>query len=310
MKAVDSHTYESYFFDDWCIGDVPHGGVVTGNFLAVAKLHFETTLKDQDQPHTLACHFDFLRRTSEGPCTFVVSDTKLGRQTSVIHVTLSQGGRTEVVGYITRTNFHQESGISLDTDFQMHPAPPPVDLVKLGQNQDSNWIRQPEMPFAEFRKASTKIAFHFPRSGQLHKSLGDEWVHMRTGELFTNTTLGFVADMFPMPVESFRDPENRTDVVERDERGEIVKRHEKAVFWYPTVLLNIDFKKALKEEGEEWLFSRCKTKMIKNGRMDLEIVILDAQGDIVAISHHICLVVDASRNTAPRRTGNGAESKI
>lgn len=186
-----------------------------------------------------------------------------------------------------------------------------MDLDKLLQDKDENWKKQPKMPFAEFRKASTKVAFHFPRSGQLHKSIGDEWIHLTTGEKFTNTTLGFVADMFPMPVESFRDPENRLDVVERDDSGNIIKRVEKAVYWYPTVLLNIDFKKALPEEGSEWLFSRCRTKQIRNGRMDLEIVIMDQEGDIVAISHHVCLVVDASRNTAPRRTGSEkGESKI
>ena len=71
----------------------------------------------------MACHFDFLRRTSEGPCTFKVVDTKLGRQTSIIHVTLSQGGREEAVGYITRSNFDEEEGVTLPTDFALHPLP-------------------------------------------------------------------------------------------------------------------------------------------------------------------------------------------
>jgi acyl-coenzyme A thioesterase PaaI-like protein len=64
----------------------------------VVKLHFETTLNKQKQPHTLALHLDFLRRTDTGPATFKVQDVKLGRQTSVVHVALSQGEREEVVG--------------------------------------------------------------------------------------------------------------------------------------------------------------------------------------------------------------------
>lgn len=75
-------------------------------------------------------------------------------------------------------------------------------------------------------------------------------------------------------------------------------------FWYPTVLLNLDVKKALPKEGVEWLFSRTTAKQVKNGRMDLEIVVLDAEGQIVAISNHIALAVDSQRNLAKRNTGS------
>jgi len=70
------------------------------------------------------------------------------------------------------------------------------------------------------------------------------------------------------------------------------------------VLLNIDFKKELPEEGVEWLFVRVQAKQIKNGRMDLEIVILDEEGDIVALSHHVALVLNAERNIAARKSGS------
>jgi hypothetical protein len=45
------------------------------------------------------------------------------------------------------------------------------------------------------------------------------------------------------------------------------------------------------------------SKLIKNGRMDLEVVILDEEGDIVALSHHIAFAVPLERNLAVRRTG-------
>lgn len=317
VKAVGSHSYEGNFPSDWCIGKgmspppvyileanpspVPHGGVVCANFLAVAKLHFETTLAAQNQPHTIAFHVDFLRRTQSGPCFFTVTDTKLGRQTSIIHISMSQG-REEVVGYITRSNLITESGLSLDTGFALHPTPPPVELAKLLDDNDEHWARQPDMPFASFRKASTKLQFHFPRQGQLHKSLGDQWIHLTTGEKITNETLGFIADMFAMPVEQIRGKENPYEV-----KASAQAKPTSAPYWYPTVLLNIDFKKLLPEEGVDWLFSRCKAKQIRNGRMDLEIVIMDAEGDIVALSHHVCLVLPASRNTAARRV---EDSKI
>jgi hypothetical protein len=102
--------------------------------------------------------------------------------------------------------------------------------------------------------------------------------------------------MWPMPVEAFVNDENPYDI----------KTHggpsKPARFWYPTVLLNLDIKKSLPEEGVDWLFVRVTTKQIKNGRMDLEIVILDEGGEIVALSHHVALAVGSERNVAERKT--------
>jgi hypothetical protein len=153
------------------------------------------------------------------------------------------------------------------------------------------------MPFAHFRKASQKVHFHFPRHGQVVRSIGDEWICFKNGEKFTNASLGFIADMWPMPVEQFRDEKNPYDVDLRDSEAANKKP---ARYWYPTLLLNLDIKKALPEEGVEWLFARVRAKQIKNGRMDLEVIIMDESGDIVALSHHVTLVLDSSRNTSAR----------
>ena len=93
VQQIDSHTYSATFKENWTIGTVPHGGFVTSTFQQVVRRHFDTTLQKQNQPHTITLHLDFLRRTQIGPATFVVKDVKLGRQTSVVHVTLFQIGR-------------------------------------------------------------------------------------------------------------------------------------------------------------------------------------------------------------------------
>ena len=74
-----------------------------------------------------------------------------------------------------------------------------------------------------------------------------------------------------------------------------------ARMWYPTLLLNLEVKKALPKEGTQWLFIRLQAKSIKNGRYDLEIIVKDAAGDVVALSHHVALAVSSERNTAARR---------
>lgn len=253
-------------------------------------MHFNTTLLRQDQPHTIALHLDFLRRTQIGPALFTVRDTKLGRQASVIHISLTQGkpseNREEVLASITNSNMRTEKGVSFPTGYALTPPPPPVDLALLRQDRDMAWAMEKGMPFPEFRKATSKTVFYFPRAGQRQRGSSDEWIRLRSGERWTNTSLGYVADMWPMPVEAFISSDAADDASQ---------------FWYPTMVLNFELKKMLPEEGVEWLFCRAAPKQIKKGRLDIEVVILDEAGDIVALSHHVSLAVSAARNLAERK---------
>lgn len=283
--------------------------------MAVARTHFSTTLSRQNQPHTITLHLDFLRRTEKGPAIFTVRDAKLGRQTSTVHISLTQQinmeMREEVVGYITNSNLQTESGVSFNTHWSLHPSPPCADLSKFSSDTDTKWAEQRFMPFAEFRKASQKVKFFFPRQGQSVRSAVDEWITFKnmsqcgTKERFTNESLGFVSDMWPQIIETHREEEMYN--ISRQEKA-TVQGTPVAKFWYPTVLLNLDVKKALPAEGVEWLFVRVRAKTIKNGRYDIEVVILDEGGDVVALSHQVALCVPAARNLAKRgsfKTENG-----
>lgn len=294
VTATSSHTYTAYFPDDWCIGSVPHGGLVTSVFLSVVKTHFATTLEKQNQPHTIALNLNFLRRTEVGEALFTVREVKLGRQTSVVHVTLSQNIedhiREEVLGYFTQSNLDTEKGHTFETGWTLESPPPPVDLRMLKQGEDKNWARAPPSPFASFRKASQQAAFHLPRQGQSLLGCIDSWNTFNTiaPEKFTNTTIGYLSDVWlQQPLETLLTGEDS-----------------KKTFWFPTVLLNLDIKKALPVEGVEWLFVRVRAKKVKNGRYDLEVVIMDEGEEIVAISNHVVMALDASRNLAKRTRGD------
>lgn len=283
---------------------MPHGGYITSVFQSVARLHFETTLKKWNQPHTMALGLNFLRRTEVGPALFTVKEVKLGRQTSVVHITLTQSIRgdirEEVIGYITQSNLEKEQGKTLNTEWTLHPSAPSVDLRKLDSGEDEHWAEVLSLPHASFRKASNQVIFSFPRQGQLVRGAVDEWIRLRTSdasERFTNETLGYVSDMWPQMIEGMTVEDLYTP-------GKITKEKAKqaAGFWYPTVLLNLDIKKPLPKEGVEWLFVRARAKQVKNGRFDLEVTIMDETGDLVALSNHVCLILDASRNLAKRST--------
>ncbi|KAF9730492.1 hypothetical protein PMIN06_001345 [Paraphaeosphaeria minitans] len=282
VRKLSANTYECTLQDDWCIGTVPNGGYVTGCVLEVVSAHFATALAKQNQPHTIALHIEFLRRTGVGPATFHVEHVKLGRQASVVHVRMSQEGREEVIAYATNSNIDTEKGVGFDTEYKLQPPPPSVVLSDLAKDGDKNWCLQENMPFPKFRKAARQVKFHFPRNGQVKPSIADEWLCFRDGSNFTNSSIGFVADMFPQIVEAYRD-------------------QNQGPFWYPTLLLNLDVKKSLPPEGVKWLGIRVQAKKVNNGRMDLEVHVHDEQGDLVALSHHVSFVLDAARNTAARR---------
>jgi hypothetical protein len=279
---------------------------VTSCLQRVAAKHFATTLKSQKQPHAMTLHVEFPRRTEIGTATFKVKDVKLGRQISTIHITLSQRGQEEVLAYITHSNLNAQDGVTFPTDWRLEPRQLPANLNVFDADKDQNWAERTDMPFASFRKASSQVRFFFPRHGQPGKSIIDQWICFRDGSNFTNETLGYVADMFPQVVESYRDDEDPYALPNSKEAG---KKPVGARYWYPTVVLNLDVKKALPDGGSKWLFCRTRAKQIHKGRLDLEIIIMDEVGEVVALSHHVALVLSAARNLAARKR-EGSDSKI
>ncbi|KAI9826524.1 MAG: hypothetical protein M1826_006625 [Phylliscum demangeonii] len=269
--AVDAHTYSALFPEEWCLGNVPHGGFVASTFLRVASVHFQTALAKYNQPHTIILHLEYVRRTQVGPALFKVRHVKIGRQISTIQITLWQDNREEVTGYLTNSNMHTESGLSFPTAYTFDP----------------HWKHLPSA-FPSSRHMAKKVKSFYPRTGPTHPSWADEWLTLASGEKFTNESVGFVADIWTHPVDNYRRLEAQGAAVTLNQMAMLWPQQPDEVlrvFWYPTVVLNLDIKKRLPEEGVEWLFSRVRAKSIKNGRMDLEVVILDETGDIVALSH-------------------------
>jgi acyl-CoA thioesterase len=244
----------------------------------------------------------FLRRASAGPAVFTLKDLKLGRRTSTIQATLTQGSeQVAIVSYVTQSNISAESGPSAPTHWALSPPPYPVDISKLKQDVDEHWTRVTERPFARFPKTIAHINFYLPRKGQLEMSIGDQFLQFADGGRFTMDSLGYAADLVQQVAESYF--------------GEERARHPRAVslgaHWYPTVVLNLEIKKVLPPDGVDFLFVRARAKQIKNGRADLEVVILDEDGELVALSHHVALILSSKRNTGKRGAKkDGGETKL
>ena len=330
VRAIDIHTYSIYFHDAWVVGNVPHGGIVASNILTTVKLHFDTVLRYYQQPHTITLHLEYLRRTSTGPAIITIQNTKLGRRTSTVHITLIQDtGKdksatptTCVVGYITQSNVIIESGISLPTQWTLSPPPLPFNSAVARNDEDPCWALQRRRPYHIFRKVGQHINTYLPRKKLAEKAIADEWISLsKDGQKLTQESLGFVADIFPQIVENCYtagevetglnggqaqsqgsgDQRSLAEMSEAEQTGV-------AKFWYPTLLLNLDVKKALPTKGVEFLFVRARAKQIRNGRMDLEVTILDEGGELVALSNHVILVMDSARNL--KRSGGKEGSKL
>lgn len=75
------------------------------------------------------------------------------------------------------------------------------------------------------------------------------------------------------------------------------KDEQRGGLWFPTVVMNLEVKMALPRDGVEWLAIRVTSKQIKDGRFDLDVSVRDVDGELVALSHHVAMIVDIERNT-------------
>ncbi|KAJ9297556.1 hypothetical protein DTO271G3_4331 [Paecilomyces variotii] len=310
---VSSHVYTAHLRNEWCIGAAK-----------LAKTHFAHTHPNlSTSPATpISIQLSFLRRTDVGPALLTVEDMKIGARTSTIHVLLKQRSKSKnqeevkVAGYITLSPAAAETGITAQTSWALCPPPPPgssggpVNLHALASTgRDGAWVRIPA-PFVQFRRAAANVEFYGPDPASLEAGVGrsaimvDQWARFRPlgpdGKplegRWTDDTIGFLVDMFPMMLDGFDIISSAAEDPNAAQKG----NSPRGTFWYPTVTLNVDYKKRLPVEGVEWLYSRVQTKAVKDGRMDIDVTVLDESGDIVALSTQVGLVVSASRNLAGR----------
>ena len=193
------------------------------------------------------------------------------------------------------------AGSRYDTNYRLVPTAAPTNILKLSRGSESQWIK---WTFPLHAKSFlTHFHFYIPINGPPHPSLTDVWITPENADdVFTTETLGSIADIWPRMVESYC-PESEwsaINLVNRALRGTRTSsidvdfgsgRHPQA-FWYPTLSMTLEIKKILPPQGLKWFFMRAQAKEIENGRMDAEVTILDENSELVALSHHVCLVID------------------
>ncbi|KAL7914222.1 thioesterase-like superfamily domain-containing protein [Trichoderma velutinum] len=323
IRRLDERSFGANLSPSFCIGSVPNGGYVASVFLRVAKEY----LAHKNLTDTITAHWEFLNRTISGPAVLVVEEVKPGRSISVLHITLYQGNlpsqapwistgsqpgtpKSErvVAAYLTNRSIAAENGIGLPTGWSLQPQlPPPADFDKMLANKDTEWgaldllIQRRVTAVQQLRFFYNRAAF--AKSGT--DSSFDVWLCTANGEPIKATSLGFVVDCTAAFIPELHRPRTKDDPPAAG--GEFTR---KTALWYPTLAMNLEVKKALPAEGERWLLVRTSAKQIYNGRFDVEVIVLDRAGDLVALSHHVAMVVNSEKNTAKRAPLAGITYKM
>ncbi|KMK62683.1 hypothetical protein Y699_05066 [Aspergillus fumigatus Z5] len=311
---------------------VPHGGYTTSVLYRLATVYFRETKRNRfrSTPEPIGMQLSFLRRTVVGPAVLSVQDIKIGARISTIHVTLSQrpdrprtaDGKDDlevkVVGYITVSPPDMEEGPIRKGTWGLSPPPVSGSLANGSVNlealaatgKDGAWMRLPRPPPGLTAPQNLEIYAPRPQGPMTlesrQKQVVDQWTRFKPGgntvARWSNEAVMFLADMFPAALDRMGAMEtSRLLAMEGVQEGELQgNAHDKGAFWYPTVTLNIDLRTRIPPEGVEWLQSRVVTRMLRGSRADLDIVILDPQGELIALSTQVALVVNASRNTKGR----------
>lgn len=268
----------------------------------MARLH----LTQKGQPHPISAHWSFLNRTEAGRALVRVSNAKIGRATSVLQISLHQrrllpdapfispDSPPLVVAYITNGNISAENGVTLPTQWTLDHKPPEADLPKLILGDDPNWERM-NIPIMKTVPMLHHLEYYRRRGGHVLPVTHDYWIRLaHRPDAFSNSSLGFVADAGPpLLLESFRPATHDAPIPP----GGFAFNQK---FWYPTLTMTLDVRRALPPEGLEWLRLRIMAKEVRNGRYDAEVVIFDEHENMVALSHHVAMAIDIKRNLARR----------
>ena len=81
-----------------------------------------------------------------------------------------------------------------------------------------------------------------------------------------------------------------------DTHRQLIEAYDVVGNWFPALNMSLDFKKGPPEGGWDWLFMRIEIRSCGHGRFDYDMIILDEQGNLVALLKHANLIVNSKRN--------------
>lgn len=271
--ASEAGTYDARLLQEWCIGQVPHGGYLVAVLLNALKLHSKAQHGKLGQLDPIQLSVAFVIKAQVGIARVVVKDLKIGRTYSNYQLALQQ--REDNGSWITLIHafgilgtYEKESGPVVVT------TPRPLPLRE-------ECIEYPA-PYPEFRRVGNNFLYWVPVT-HTNPATEKQWLTFKplgnaSQRPMDDLAMGLISDlMTPLPLR-----------VCPDERG-----------WYPTLSLDLQFKKAPKLGGL-FTYLEVESESILNGRFDITTRCYDENKDLIVISRHAAMMVSAARNTSKR----------
>ena len=195
-------------------------------------------------------------------------------------------------------------GVTTDTGFALSPASTPVNLQRLESNSDDKWIiyhvpysKPGSQPLAHWNLGMTKDG---PVSLRVH----DMWYCLHNSKnRITTIMLPLVADLYLRMADNYIPKSGFSyaaclDRATRSVDGDVSRDElEKAttIYWTATQSLNMDIVRQLPEEGVRWVLMRAEAKAIKDGRLVVEVNIMDEPMNLVAYGKGVDMLIPAQR---------------
>jgi hypothetical protein len=241
--------------------------------------------------------------------TITVVDLKLGKGTSTIQLQLTQKDKLRVIAIATFNNFGQPIGPTAETAWAFHPPPKPVPHFQniLARQPDDNWL--PAILDGEILPFNRRQLSLSPRGGFPTAGVCDAW-YTFPGERMDATYLTMMTDCIPSlsdtllrnngPFDAHRFSRSIEAWAENNPGvpaplGNSVKDAVRATTFNMSLTLDIEFKGRLPPRGLDWLFVRAATRMMQDGRMDLDVTLCDHNMDILCLSRQAIHVLEAGR---------------
>lgn len=309
LRKSSSHVYTVSHHADWTTGHVLHGGSVAAAIHHAAITHLATEMAAANQPDLLTLHVEFFRSCQPRDSTITVTELKVGALTSTLQLQLSQGGKTKVLALATSINM-DSPGPTAKKTWRPSPSPAPVpDFSAVEAHKpDAHWLPV-HLNDEMFPILSRQLALS-PRGGFTFDGICDTWFSFRNNERMDAPYLTMMTDCIPAMSDTLLQNNSLYDAhrIFRDteawakghpgvpaELNNTIEAALQAPFLNHTIMLNIEFKRRLPEEGLRWIFSRAESRMLQGGRLDLDVTLCDQNLNLLCIARQSILALDAKR---------------
>ncbi|KAI1083664.1 thioesterase family protein [Whalleya microplaca] len=318
LRQITPNTYTAGWDIDWTLGSTLFGGSTAAIIHLTAATHVvtEPELAARNQPDILSLHLEFLRSCERCQSTILVTPLKIGANTSTIQLQLSQNSQIKVIALAISTNFDKPIGPTVSTAWRLLPPPPPVpDFDRVVAHQpDRHWL--PACLSGEIIPLTSRLLILNPRRGHSVDGVCDGWYGCKGDEHMDATHLALMTDMIPSMSDTLLHNDGLYDAhafhhkMERwaDEHpgtpAEIsnsVAEAMRASMFNTTVTMDLEFKRRV-PDGLRWILTRVSTKMLHEGRMDLDITICDSEMKLLCTARQLIRVLEAQRKFRRSRT--------